>query len=110
MEEDSNFKVKKIMVNPGARPSEPDLSNPDHNSSILSALYFFKFLFNFEYRSILFDKTDFNFLIPLKHFKNILLGFPSLLLHVWYFTNKCFLAKRKLPSLFISGKKTIYYI
>lgn len=97
--------IKKKLTNIIARPTEPDLANPAHKNSTFSALYFFKFFFNYEYKSILFSSHKKKFIRNLiNHFRNIFLGLPSLFNNVIFFVNKRFLSKRKIPSLFLSGE------
>lgn len=91
------------ILNIAFRLHYPDISDPRHGSSVLSAVYLAKRTLIPEYRRILQHggTADANGAAVLRHAGNVALGFPALSAFGARFVRRRVLARRKLPYVLV---------
>lgn len=93
-----NKRQQYELLNQRAFMERPDVSNPSHGSSILSATYLAK--------GLLSKQTNYKY--PLQHTKNVLFDFKNILSFSQKWVTKRILSKRKLPSVVAETSSGVY--
>ena len=98
------------ILNIAFRLHYPNIADPEHRSSVLSAMFLAKRTLIPEYRRILQHSTEgsVSFASVIGHLRNMALGTPELLRFLGKWTKQRLWAQRKLPYVLVAGQNDIY--
>ena len=96
---------RERLLNIAFRLHYPDMSDPSHGSSVLSAMYLVKQSLAAEYRRILQHGSSDGVQAPLAlHLRNVATGLPSFVGFGLDWTRRRVLARRKLPYVLVANR------